>query len=134
MSATEGTAANERADAIIEFAQSNLVGHAGPRQTNLLCDLRMGETEALLELTESIPPLYGVKIFPLHVLDDCPLGRRSVVDLPNHRRHTGEPSNCGGSPSPFTSHKFVQSVRTPGTHNDRLHDSSGTNRCRERLQ
>ena len=131
MPTTERAAANECADAIIKFAQPNLVGHARPRQADLLGDLCVREPEALLELTESIPTLDGVKIFPLHVLDDCPLGRRSVVDLPNDRGYAGEPSNRGGSPTPFTSHDFVQAVRAPRSHNDRLHDPSCANRRRE---
>jgi hypothetical protein len=94
----------------------------------------MRKAEALLELTERIPTLDGVEIFSLHVLDDCPLGSRSVVDLPNDRGYAGEPSNRGGSPTPFASHDFVQAVRTPWTHNDRLHDPSCANRRRERLQ
>ena len=127
MPTTERAPTNKRANAIIKFAQANLVGHARPSQANLFGDLRMGETEALLELAKGIPTLYGVEIFPLHVLDDRPLGRCLIVDLPNNCRYTSKPSNRRSSPSSLTGHQFMHPIRTSWSHNDRLHDASCAN-------
>ena len=132
----EPAAADRPPGELIQLVEAKQVADARTVEADPLGQLLMGHAVLIDEPAEGFRPLDGVEVLPLNVLNQCPLAGRSIIDLADHRGQLLKANELGRPPSPLSHHQLV-GLQIPagiGSQHDRLHESRGPDRGRQRLE
>ena len=116
------TLANGLLRVVLQVKETECVGDRASVHAHTLCDLLVAQAELVDEPPKRLGLLHRVEVLALEVLDDGPLGKLTIIQVPHNGGHSVEPGQLRSPPATLTGNELVTAGRIRPDHN-RLHQA-----------